>query len=57
MERSSRAVTTGFPAHDVSADKGDDSNAIVEALERSGAQAVIPSRARVKDPWDTDFAL
>jgi len=47
----------GFPAQYVIADKGYDSNAIVQAVERSGAQAVIPPRACVKDPRATDFAL
>lgn len=39
------------------ADKGYDSHAIVETIERSGAHAVIPPRACVKAPRATDFAL
>lgn len=39
------------------ADKGYDSTTIVEAVERSGAKAVIPSRVCVKNPRATDFAL
>ena len=39
------------------ADKGYDSYAIGEAIERSGAKAVIPPRACVKEPCETDFAL
>ena len=50
-------LLTGFPAQYVLADKGYDSKTIVEAVERSGAQAVIPPRACVKDPRATDFAL
>jgi transposase len=50
-------LLAGFPAQYVIADKGYDSKIIVEAVERSGAKAVIPARACVKDPRDTDFAL
>lgn len=50
-------LLAGFPAQYVIADKGYDSKTIVEAVERSGAKAVIPPRACVKDPRDTDFAL
>ena len=39
------------------ADKGYDSHAIVEAIERSGAKAVIPPRSCVKEPRETDFVL
>lgn len=38
------------------ADKGYDSQKIMEAAERSEAQAVIPLRACVNDPRATDFA-
>lgn len=47
----------GLPAPYVIADKGYDSRKIVEAIEQSGAQAVIPPRSCVKDPRETDFAL
>ena len=38
------------------ADKGYDGKQIVEAVDRSGGTAVIPSRACVNDPRDTNFA-
>lgn len=47
----------GFPARNVIADKGYDSRKIVEAVDSSGAKAVIPPRSCVKDPRDTDFAM
>lgn len=47
----------GFSAHYGIADKGYDSKTIVTAVERSGATAVIPPRACVKEPRATDFAL
>jgi transposase len=50
-------LLAGFPTHYVIADKGYDRKAIVAAVARSGAKAVIPSRACVKAPRDTDFAL
>ena len=50
-------LLAAFPAPYVIADKRYDSKTIVEAVERSGAQVVIPPRACVKDPRDTDFAL
>jgi transposase len=46
-----------LPAQNVLADKGYDSSKIVEAIEPSGAQAVIPPRSCVKNPRETDFAL
>lgn len=50
-------LLNGFPAQNVIADKGYDSKKIVEAVEQSGAQAVIPPRSGVRDPRKTDFAL
>jgi transposase len=50
-------LLAGFPAQNVIADKGYDSTQIVETVEQSGANAVIPSRSCVKDPRETDFAL
>ena len=47
----------GLPAQYVIADKGYDSRKIVEAIEQSGAKAVIPPRSCVKDPRETDFVL
>ena len=46
-----------FPAQNVIADKGYDSQKIVDAVERSGAQAVIPPRSHIKNPRPCDFAL
>ena len=39
------------------ADKGYDSNALVETLEARGITPVIPSKANRKEPRKTDFAL
>ena len=39
------------------ADKGYDSDALVETLEGRGIEPVIPSKANRKAPRDTDFAL
>lgn len=50
-------VLQGLPAQSVSADRGYDSRKIVEALEQSGANAVIPPRSCVKAPRKTDCAL
>jgi transposase len=50
-------LLAGFPAQYVIADKGYDSQTIVEAVEHSGAKAVIPPRSCVKEPRTTDFAL
>ncbi len=50
-------MLAGFPAQYVIADTGYDSQTIVEAVERAGDQAVIPSRAGVKHPRDPDFTL
>jgi len=50
-------LLAGFPAHYVIVDKGYDSQKIVEAVERSSAQAVIPPRACVKSPRTTDVTL
>jgi len=47
----------GLPAQYVIADRGYDSSTIVEAIEQSGANAVIPPRSCVKAPRKTDFAL
>ena len=47
----------GLPAQYVIADRGYDSSRIVEAIEQSGANAVIPPRSCAKAPRATDFAL
>lgn len=50
-------LLAGWSAHYVIADRGYDRHAIVEVIERSGATTVIPSRACVNKPCETDFAL
>jgi transposase len=50
-------LLAGFPAQNVLADKGYDSQKIVDAVEQSGAKAVIPPRSCVKNPRDTDFDM
>jgi transposase len=47
----------GFPAENVIADKGYDSHTLVETIEQSGANAVIPPRSCAKNPRETDFTL
>ncbi len=47
----------GNPAQNVLADKGYDSQKIVDAVEKSGAQAVIPPRSHIKNPRSCDFAM
>lgn len=46
-----------MPAQHGIADKGYDSNKIVEVIELASAKAVIPPRSCVKAPRETDFAL
>jgi transposase len=43
------ALITGVPAEVVIADKGYDSQAVVERIEGQGAEAVIPSRKNNKE--------
>ena len=50
-------LLTGFTAEAVIADKGYDSNEIVDMVERSGAEAVIPPRKHRKRPRDYDRFL
>ena len=50
-------LLTGFPAQHVIADRGYDSQKIVDAVEETGAQAVIPPRSHSKIPRACDFAL
>ena len=50
-------LLAGFPAQNVLADKGYDSQKIVDTVEKSGAKAVIPPRSCVKSPRETDFAM
>ena len=49
-----RALLTGFTAASVIADKGYDSQALIEDIEGQGATPVIPPRAnrRVSRPYD-----
>lgn len=50
------ALIEGRPAEVVIADKGYDSDAVVEAIENSGAQAVIPPKKNRTDqrPYDRE---
>jgi transposase len=47
----------GFTTQAVIADKGYDSDAIVDWIISHGAQAVIPPRSSRKTPRDCDYAL
>jgi transposase len=47
----------GFEVQAVLADKGYDSDEIVDCIAARGAQAVIPPRSNRKTPRDCDFAL
>lgn len=51
------SLLTGFPAENVLADKGYDSQKIIAAVEASGAKAVIPPRSCANTPRETDFAM
>ena len=46
-----------FPARAVLADKGYDSQEIIDRIISTGAQAVIPPRSNRKNLRTTDFAL
>jgi transposase len=47
----------GIEAGAVLADKGYDARTIAEAIEKSGAKVVIPSRNNALEPRDIDFEL
>lgn len=47
----------GFEAQHVIADKGYDSEAVIEIIEHSGGEAVIPPRSNRKEPRDYDKHL
>jgi transposase len=47
----------GLACKYVLADRGYDSNAIIESIENQGAQAVIPSKKNRLEQRDTDFFL
>lgn len=51
------ALIDGFSASYVVGDKGYDSDAIVEAIESTGGEAVIPPRSHRKTPRPYDKAL
>jgi transposase len=51
------ALIDDIKVEHVIADKGYDSNALVEAIESGGAQAVIPPRSNRKEPRDYDRHL
>lgn len=50
-------LLTGWSAHYVIADKGYNSRTIEKTIEPSGAITVIPLRACLNKPRETDFAL
>ena len=50
-------LVSGFSAEAVVADKGYDSDAFVDQIEQSGAEAVIPPRRHRKEPRDYDANL
>jgi transposase len=50
-------LLAGFPAQNVLADKGYDSQKIVDAVEKSKAQAVIPPRSHIKNQRKCDFVM
>ena len=52
-----KPLRAGFPAQNVIEDKGYGSKTIVETVERSGAKVIIPSRSRIKDSRETNFAV
>jgi transposase len=54
---SALALLEGLPAEVVIADKGYDANYIVEAIERKGAEVVIPPRRHRLAPRDYDEYL
>lgn len=51
------ALVDGIKSEHVIADKGYDSDALVEKIEASGAEAVIPPRSNRKEPRDYDRHL
>lgn len=52
-----QALISGIRAEHVIADKGYDSSELVEAIEASGAEAVIPPRSNRKQPREYDDHL
>lgn len=50
-----RALIDAIPAQAVIADKGYDSDTLIEAIEHSGAQAVIPPRRNRLTPRYVDW--
>jgi transposase len=52
-----RALLAQVETEAVIADKGYDSNALVETLQERGITPVIPPKANRKEPRRTDFAL
>lgn len=51
------ALVSGIEAEHVIADKGYDSDGLVEVIEAAGAKAVIPPRSNRKEPRDYDRHL
>ena len=50
-------LLTGIETGAVLADKGYESDAILDFIHRQGAEAVIPPRSNRKEPWDYDREL
>ena len=48
------ALIEGIPAEQVIADKGYDSDAVVDMIEEQGATAIIPSKSNRKNPRPHD---
>ena len=51
-----KPLIEGLPLEVVIADKGYDSQAVVETIEAQGGEAVVPSRSNAKSPRKTDWA-
>ena len=51
-----KPLIEGLPLEVVIADKGYDSQAVVEMIEAQGGEAVVPSRSNANSPRKTDWA-
>ena len=50
-------LLTGIETEGVIADKGYESNGILDFIQGQGAEAVIPPKSNRKDPWEYDRQL
>ena len=50
-------LLTGIETEGVIADKGYESNEILDFIHKQGAEAVIPPKSNRKDPWEYDRQL